>query len=362
LRRRVLWVRDTRAPRPFQETAANVAKHAGLYDLSSGETADESWGYEPLLPPALGALADPGMPLDGRMWLSVLVRFVAALFVRYPEFADEFRSRFAPELLALADVSPDDATIARVVEYQQLLAPIMASQWTVIHFPSSVELITNDLGLAPTRNLQHDFGYAVPIDPRTALVVSECAERRILRWSRDRWVADINHVTMTAAQASGLVESIEGFALNAVFGPSRQSVARRSRVGGPGRPRGGLLRPAVLTDLTCHQYDYFRVLSATSVPPLKAGCAAEVVDWDAIEDSDWTGRIVVEALFPLRTIGGVTVDGFDISLSLEHGMMVQRDRHAAGDFRKGGYVIMPFDRDRLRSQKVAGLPPGPRPS
>jgi hypothetical protein len=184
----------------------------------------------------------------------------------------------------------------------------------------------------------------------------------MLRWSGGKWLADIRHIALSAHDADGLVESIEAFASNAVFGPSLKSVSRSSVIGGTGRPGPEVLRPIPQTDLGCHQYDYFRVLSAMSAAPLNAGRAADSVNWHDIKDGEWTGHVAVEVLFPLRTVGGVTADGFELFINLQHGMAVQHDRHSAGDFRKGANVLMEFDRDRLSDARVAHTRPGPRGS
>ena len=81
------------------------------------------------------------------------VPFVAGLFARPPEFVDEFTERIPVELRNAPTggmTQYEQATVARCQDFQRLLAPVMTAQWTIVHFPDTVQLTTNDRGFATT--------------------------------------------------------------------------------------------------------------------------------------------------------------------------------------------------------------------
>jgi hypothetical protein len=261
-RSRPVWVRSVHAPRSYVSSASTIAGQIGLYDLSgdslgSDRTVDIAWGYERALPAALDRLGRRDR-LDGRLWVTALVPFVAGLFVRGPEFQQEFAKRIPPGVSALVgDI--DNATKARLIDLQVLLAPVMAARWAVVHFPASAELITSDRGYALTTTPLGGFpSYVIPIDPHAALVVTPQRCGQNLAWSGERWIAEVARFDAAEAEAESLNRATAAFARHAVYGPTQAIVdAASDELGSAARLTAGLFE---VLDPASHLYDYFRVL------------------------------------------------------------------------------------------------------
>lgn len=344
LRKRRVWTRDSRAPRSFPRRAEDLARQIGLYDFNDNSmgrcrTADIAWGYESTLPQAIEQLVDAGSPMDGEVWTSTLVPFVAALFIRGPNFKDLFEARFPPDFLSAAIRSREDnATAARLIELQQLLAPVMTAQWTVLHFSRSIELVTSDTGWATATTPVGD-SYVVPLDRHTVLAVTPTIRRQILRRVDASWEAEVNHVQVDDREAAGLRRAIGAFAWHAVYGPTQDAVDDAGQDLGQAPQIGpGLFGASGGIDLECHLYDYFRVMSAVASSGGEAQTAADNINWTAISGR-WTAPVVVEVLFPDRTSGGVHVDN-GITVDLTLGLQVREARRAAGDFMTGAKSLI----------------------
>jgi hypothetical protein len=330
----MVWTRDARAPQAFPNRAENLASEIGLYDVEDASmghrrTADIAWAYEASLPGALDRLVDAASPLDGEVWTSTLVPFVAGLFIRGANFQELFQARFPDDFDAVVVSREDNATAARLVDLQELLAPVMAAHWTVLHFSESVDLVTSDTGwtgaLTPVGNR-----YVVPLDRHTALALTPAIRRQILRRTDTKWEAEVNHVQVDDSEAAGLRRALGTFAWHAVYGPTQESVDEAARDLGQAPQIGpGLFGAPDGIDLECHLYDYFRVVSAVASPIEEAQAAADNINWTTVS-SLWTAPVVVEVLFPERTVGGVQVDN-GISVDMTLGVQLRAIRRAAGD-------------------------------
>jgi hypothetical protein len=206
------------APRPYVASASRIAGQVGLYDVGGGaagdlETVDIAWGYERNLPQALDSLEQPDQPVGGRLWLTAAVPFVAGLFARGPEFQQEFVRRLAPELRAQHWDHENNATRARLIDLQTLLAPVMAARWAMLHFSPSAELVTSDRGYALTATPLGELpSYVVPISRQSALVVTPRRWGTTLRWTDEQWVADLEHFTAADDEVPALNNAMGAFA------------------------------------------------------------------------------------------------------------------------------------------------------
>jgi len=335
-----LWVRGRGAPGAAVKAADDVA-----WDLDIYGTADFSWTYESGLPAALDAL-ERQPPLNCRVWTEVLVPFVAALFVRSPDFIREFERRFSPQIAARfsAVTAHDRGSGPRLIEFQQLLAPVMAMRWAVLHNLTATPLITSDAAFAPTVT-PLGLGYVIPIGPRSALLLAQAQSRAVLRWQGGRWVAPIEHLlTRDDLQPQGWNRAIAAQARREVVGSTQSSVDAVEVEVGIGPALGSaFLGGLAQVDLGCHLYDYFRVISALGVPLVDAARAADEIDWRRATRR-WAAPIAVEVLFPERTSGGVRIEDGAIVVDLSLGLDVRRHRRAAGDFREGARIQVPVDK------------------
>jgi uncharacterized protein DUF4238 len=345
-RERRLWVRDRRADRVFIQPAEKIARKIAIYDVEDdsmgvGRTLDIAWGYEAGLSDSLTALVDRDSTLDGTLWATTLVPFIAGLFVRGPEFQQEYTRRFPKSLERTVPrvAHPDNATAGRLIEFQLLLAPVMTSQWSVLHFTSEVNLVTNDTGYAVASTTLGD-SYVVPLDRHTALAVTWSSRKRVLSWVDEHWVAPVEHYIVADYEASDLLRAIGAFARHAVYGPTRDLVEQAAQHLGVASAIGpGLFGSPDGMDLGCHIYDYFRVLSTLQYAPTNSDTAIANIDWPAVEHS-WTAPVVVEILFPERTSGGVRENGGHVTIDLAYGIAMRKERRAARDFRMGAMAIM----------------------
>ena len=356
---------DRRAGKTLTGTAESFGKVPGLYDmLGRPTTVDSLWTYEATLSPALDRLLDGSVIQDGSTWLTTLVPFVASLFARSVDFARNFEDRMAVAPFPphpTASVQGDNHTAARAQEFQRMLAPVMTAQWTVVHFPENVELVTNDVGfsltdvperaLVPTATPNAPvLSYVIPIDRRAALVLSPAGSRRILRLHQGVWVAHVNHQHFPAHEAAGLVRAIGAFAQHAVFGPGAAALGQAVSMIGSVRSPGAVLLEAADFDSECHIYDWFRVAALLRQSP-RLGGGAITIDWTAVAQSGlWTGPLVVELQFPERTTGGVMIHpDRSVEVGLGWGRSVRSARRQMRDFRTGTCGLL--DNEQLSQQE-----------
>ncbi len=217
-----------------------MAFERDLYTLRGGDP----WGAEPedpylvdrafsgverLLSSALdGLLGSSNGALDADQW-GVVVQFVAALFVRAPEFAMRFEER----LDRLFDTDrwrdrvpvSDNTNYARIFELQRLYAPVMRAEWRVLHFPPNFRGVTSDRGLSPMRTPHGALGYAIPLSTSAVLAVTYGPEGLDIVWDGHRWnVVGIEHHTVPRENASWLCEVLAQGCRAEVYGPTRSAV------------------------------------------------------------------------------------------------------------------------------------------
>lgn len=346
-RTRLLWVRDHRGDRPFISRAGKLARELGIYDVSDGSLGEEQsidalWSiYEPNLPRALEALNSRSIPINGSLWFETLVPFVAGLFVRSPSFASMFEERIASAPEEVRETSlANNAAGPRVIAFQEMLAPLMVADWTILHFDSDRSLVTSDIGYAGA-DTPLGQGYAVPVDLHTALFVARGDKRRrVLVWRGHGWVAPIQHVDVPGSEAENLVHAMAAFARHAVYGPTEVSVGvPTEEIGRAPSPAPLGLAPEGGFDAGCHLYDYFRVLSVLASDVVPREGQLREIDWSAVRQR-WSGPVAMEVLFPERTAGGAAVEGESVFVDLSFGATIRKLRREAGDFRTGARIVV----------------------
>jgi hypothetical protein len=312
-------------------------------------TLDIAWGYESDLPAALDTLADRSIELDGSVWARTLVPFVAALFARGPDFQRNYEKRLPPGIEQYIGMSAVDNAIAgRLIDFQTLLAPVMAWRWRVHHFSESIDLITSDTCYAG--HGPRDLGYAIPIDRHTALVVTRSDSRTILKWEQG-WKACIEHYDEPDSNAPNLRRSIGAFAHQIVVGPNREVVQEGSSQLAEAPVIGGRLLGGIPIDLECHLYDYFRVLSTITTEPPPQHRHVKSVDWQAVARS-WTAPVAVQLVRVEQTQGGVTVTRNGIDLDLTYGLAMRNARRRSGEIGKAAYAFMSTDLLERNGDKI----------
>ena len=119
-------------------------------------------------------------------------------------------------------------------------------------------------------------GYAIPIDPLTALVIIPVPERVALEYNGTEWMTPIQHLWLPAEEGHALALATARWATREVIGSSAASVdAVATEIGRSGAPAALTGSRSRDYDGMCHLYDWFRVRSAIEQPPDRAQTAAD---------------------------------------------------------------------------------------
>lgn len=234
-RQRRVWVADKQAGKIFETAASNVCAINDFYTLETSQfdaprVVDAQFSYyEGPLANAIDHLIS-GV-IDAHTWLTVLVRFVAGLLVRGPDFNRRFLRRFSDSFRAeLAKLDPvfhgrDNTNLARIHEHQRLLAPICGAAWTVLETSGGVEQITNDLGFIGFEHVQTKYrGIAVPLDRHHILTLRPRLQAILAIARAGTWVPEIRFGKLSDEQHVAFTTTVGAAAQRFVFGPTDRAV------------------------------------------------------------------------------------------------------------------------------------------
>jgi hypothetical protein len=208
-----------------------------LYSVTEAQPAlhpnvvDTFWEkYESRLTAGLDALKVAGpSQLAASMWVRGLLPFVTGLFVRGPDFNKRFDLRLG-ELTSVLGTSfnaRDNTNLARLFELQRQLSGFLAAEWTVGHIKGRHDLITNDLGYAVMGDWRNGkrLGYAIPISPRQALVITPSRRRPLIFGTQESgWLPVIGHHQIQEPDVQSLKLALAGSAQQFIVGPDASSV------------------------------------------------------------------------------------------------------------------------------------------
>lgn len=244
---------------------------------------DEAWKqYEAGLSGALDLLTkDQEADVPAETWLETLVPFVAALFVRGPDFALRFEALLGS---AVDLVDPDNTNQERLWELQRLLALVMVSRWVVMRTASTDEpCLVSDIAYSPFCMQLHPVpGLAIPLGSRHVLGLFPQMSRDLLMKKEDHWVAKLEHVELPVGDARSFNEALSHCAREFVAGPTRESVEGHADIlthpvmKVPGIKGVFPVRPRLLV---AHEFEWHRLVSAHRSGHLTAGEAIQ--GWDA---------------------------------------------------------------------------------
>lgn len=168
-RKRLVWVYRKVSDNIYSQITENIAAKKGMYP----KVIDDSWTYvEKKLQESIKQLITKDQ-MEASCWIT-MVRFISQLFIRPPEFSIRFKQRFS----TLGDkiqefINGDSSDYARIFEMQRLYAPIMYSDWKVIHNTSKTPFITNDIGYTLTKDISGKLGYTIPLNKYSALLITK---------------------------------------------------------------------------------------------------------------------------------------------------------------------------------------------
>jgi hypothetical protein len=272
MREREVWTYNNKSKKLLPVTPAAIGYRKGLYNLSGGQAVDKWEMYENQLGRVLDSLAHADkVTLDD--WIHVAVPFVAGLFVRGKEFNERYESM--PVIKGLQQnglISQDNTNGSRILRLQRQLSPVVAARWVVLHNQGDLSLVSNDLGLMLTQNLENgEAGWAIPIDTKTILGIFPRKFREIAAYRDGSWYANIEHLYPNPTILSDFNRQIASSATDFIFGPDENSVKPLTKYvddEGPDLPalmEGAWANIFSREELTAHDADWRTIASIANL-------------------------------------------------------------------------------------------------
>lgn len=294
-RKRKIAVGNIKDMRVFRTNVDKVAAINNLYTYSVGlgdfGAIEKIWAdFEGDLSNALELLISG--QVNAKLWIRILVPFVASLLVRGPDFEIRFKRRIGTlGWKSVMDVIPDDNTNgARMLELQRLLGPVAVAKWTVVHVIGQEPLITNDLGYAPYKNLlTNENGIAIPLDPTHVLSIAPRTEGEILRVRSGKWVPIIDYYDNKPNNHEGLNVVLSSTAQSFIFGPEKTTIRKyltsKNYIPFPPEPEqlGFITNPLAMA----HEFTWHRLAAVIEKDIDDEQSWQFPLDWDLIQKG-WT--------------------------------------------------------------------------
>lgn len=283
-RKRPIWVKRRNSVKPYNTIPEQVAYRNDMYTFrqlpyEDPNFVDNMWfKVESKLPSAIDALVNTKNNknlLEVLHW-TIIVRFIGQLFVRGFEFEKRFEKRLS--LLLGVNKLPidmkDNTNLARLMELQRLLAPIMYSEMAIFQNNSSIPIIQNDIGYTLFWHKDTGkVGYAIPLNKQNVLLINrgkctKISQLPIINRDNVWWYVGIKHKNIYKEDVLALNNSIAANCINEIYGATDEVVnleilkkEKENKIGlGPDLiiPSGGSKY------LRKHEYDYFKLLSGIS--------------------------------------------------------------------------------------------------
>ncbi len=237
-RKSVLWVARRGRGSLFQQTAENLAARHNMYTIDARyavgrmdpNQVDQMWApVEAKLATSIAHLGGSDAVPLGADWFANLVQFLAHVFARAVDFAARLPNRIGdtPNLLRDRMLDPSNVNVARMLECQRLLAPMLVAEWDVLH-SADEPFLTNDMGRVPTLHAgpPRRLGCVVPLRADLAVALYPGNGPRLI-WDPGRatWtIASLTHVLLTRQEVRSLNASVAGYARDEVYGGDREVV------------------------------------------------------------------------------------------------------------------------------------------
>ena len=273
----------------FTDRAQNLAVVNDLYG-----PLDSIWGgYEVSLPRAIQQLVS-GEEVELDLFLRVLVPFVAAFFLRGPDFD----ARMTARIRALGvDPRPGNSNAVRPMELRRLLTPVIACRWMVVsRRPSADRLVVSDIGWVPFREPESgEVGAAIPLNADAVLQLVFQREKTVSRWNGTTWVANIERRTLAdgAAEAFNFLQA--DYSIRHVFAATERA-ARKVAPRLQSEQKRPPLEPGVFAPMSgsparAHENLWFALASNAGRPPHDPLLAKFDAGWDSV-GSGWHPPVI----------------------------------------------------------------------
>ena len=332
-RKRMIVVGDKRGKRCFRAAAGKVAAEKDFYTVQGQNDPvflERIWaGYENRLARAIEELVEES--IDALTWAGVLVPFVSSLLVRGPDFGERFEARLKSVLPEGMEVPKDNTNLARSLELQRLLAPILAAQWIVAEAQGAGSLITNDMAFAGFRAPQTgEVGLAVPLSRRHVLQLVPTRKRVVATAKGGRWLPEIEYRRLSPGNHLQFNAVMAIWARRFIFGPDEATVSTYLHKSGTtaapvpdpgtlGSPGGRLAR--------VHEFTWHHLISVLTKSPDDANAwnFSPILDYKAIA-SVWKLMVVIPLTSPMfppglsREGNSIIVDLYDVEGLTDQGI------------------------------------------
>jgi Protein of unknown function (DUF4238) len=245
-RERVLWVGRRGSRGIYLQKAENLSYTKDIYTLTRRIWAsrqpwnryelDAIWAHvERRLSVSVDRLIQSSTDFfDAKPWLTVLVEFVAQIFVRGTDFGERFVGRIkaiSPDIVELfkSDTS-DQINGVRLLELHRIRGAVLRGDWTILHSTSS-RFITNDIARTPVISEERrGYGYLVPLRADAALLLMFPPSSPALHLrpapDADEWVVGpIRHESIDGSQVARFNELLAYSARSEIYG-GRSDIVR----------------------------------------------------------------------------------------------------------------------------------------
>lgn len=215
LRERKLFAYNFNSKTLYQTRADKLCAINNYYD---GDV-DKLWYYEGDIPSALDALIN--QKINAKQWITTLVPFVCSLLVRTPEFVGRFKRRMEN----LIGFSQEFSDTIRLLEFQRLLAPILAGDWKVLEASGQGQVLLSDVGFLPFVDGPSNLsGVAISLSSRHVLIIVPNRRKVLAVFDGDKWLPVLTYSKMVPGNLHSYNKSVANFAQNTLIGPTEASL------------------------------------------------------------------------------------------------------------------------------------------
>jgi tetratricopeptide (TPR) repeat protein len=288
-RKRIIFVGNKDNNKFYPCSVGDAGAINNLYSVIDRENhsqiIDDLWsGYEANLNKAIDSLKNK--KLDAKIWIRILVPFVACMLVRGPDFDKKMTDRL--DEMGFDEDSPylskTNLNYARAFELQRLLGPISVAKWIVAEIEGDELLITNDLGYCRFFNpFFEESGMAIPLGQKHVLMIIPRDEGDILNYVDERWAPIIYYTKLPLDNHLDLIQTLVSTAQRFIFCPS-ESIVKKYVSSGNYDPT--LIEPSEIGFITgrnavAHEFTWHRLASSVENEIFELGDDFPI-DWEKI--------------------------------------------------------------------------------
>jgi tetratricopeptide (TPR) repeat protein len=225
---------------------------------------------------------------------------------------------------AIGKKKSDNTNVSRLIEFQRLLAPVMAARWVVMHVCGDDPVITNELGFTSFRppDGSSESGIAVPIGTRTilGLIPTWPTHARCILEDGDtgQWRAVIEHVTLSEGDQRNFNAAIANIAQDFLAGPTNDAVeCSRAALDSdcaltPGFIGGVWPLPHIART---HEFEWYRAVTVISKKSSElAQSDFQRIAWPVVAN-DWS-PVVANPIRSPEFLSGMELQGDKVYLSI----------------------------------------------